>query len=135
MIAASAAAPSPLWFFARSAGFLTLALLTITVCLGVVVSMRRRSRTWPLFVTDELHRYTVLVFFTFLVVHVATVLLDPFTNFGLQDVLVPFLSAYRRIWMGLGVLAADLALALAIAGWLRRWTGYPIFRTPTTRRT
>ena len=98
------------------------------MCLGVIVSMRKRSRTWPLFVTDELHQYTVLVFFVFLVLHVVTVLLDPFTKFGIQDVLVPFLSGYRRVWMGLGVLAADLALALAIAGWLRRWTGYAVFR-------
>ncbi len=122
------APPSPVWFFARSAGFISLVLLTISVSLGIVVSLRRRSRTWPLFVTDDLHRYATLVFFVFLGLHIVTVLLDPFTKLPLSDVLVPFLSPYRRIWMGLGILAAELALALAVSGWVRRYLGYRVFR-------
>ena len=122
------AAPSPLWFFARSAGFISLAMLTASASLGILVSMRRRSRTWPLFVTDELHRYMTLVFFAFLVLHIVTVLYDPFTRFRPVDVLVPFLSPYRRAWMGLGILAAELSLALAVSGWLRGRIGYRTFR-------
>ena len=122
------AAPNPLWYFARSAGFISLAMLTASASLGILLSMRRRSRTWPLFVTDGLHRHLTLVFFVFLVLHVVTVLYDPFTRFRLVDVVVPFLSPYRRTWMGLGILAAELSLALAISGWLRDRIGYRAFR-------
>ena len=120
--------PSPVWFFARSAGFISLVLLTISVSLGILFSLRRRSRTWPLFVTDQLHSYATLVFFVFLGLHITTVLLDPFTKFNVTDVLVPFLSPYRRVWMGIGILAAELALALAISGWVRSYLGYRVFR-------
>jgi len=127
-VLALVAPPSPIWYFARGAGFVTLVLLSASVCLGILVSMRRRSRTWPLFVTDGLHRYVTLVFFAFLVFHVVTVLIDPFTKFNVTEVLIPFLSPYRRLWMGLGIVAAEISLALAAAGWLRNVVGYRVFR-------
>ncbi|MEA2682576.1 MAG: hypothetical protein QOK05_904 [Chloroflexota bacterium] len=119
---------SPLWFFARGAGFVSLVLLTISVCLGILVSMRARSRNWPLFLSDSLHGYTAVVFFVFVTLHVVTVLLDPFTKFGLTDVLVPFASTYRRVWLGLGVLALELAVAMGASVYLRRWISYRAWR-------
>ena len=128
LIPALVAAPSPIWFFARAAGFVSLVLLTVSVCLGILLTLRIRSRNWPLFLSDELHGYTALVFFVFVTLHVVTVLIDPFTKFGLADVLVPFASAYRRVWMGLGILAMELALALALSIYIRRWIGYRAWR-------
>lgn len=128
MIPALIAPPSPVWFFARGAGFVSLILLTISVCLGILVSMRVRSRGWPLFLSDQLHGYTAVLFFVFLTLHVVTVLLDPFTRFALSEVLVPFASTYRRVWLGLGVVAAELAVAMGASVYLRRWIGYRAWR-------
>ena len=122
------AAPSPIWFFARAAGFVSLLVLTTSVCLGILLTMRVRSRNWPLFLSDELHGYTALLFFVFVALHVVTVLVDPFTRFGLSDVVVPFATAYRRVWMGLGILAFELALAMALSLYIRRWIGYRAWR-------
>jgi methionine sulfoxide reductase heme-binding subunit len=128
VIPALIAPPSPIWFFARGAGFVSLILLTVSVCLGILLSMRVRSRSWPLFLSDQLHGYTALLFFLFLALHVVTVLLDPFTKFGLSDVLLPFASTYRRVWLGLGVVAAELAVAMGASVYLRRWIGYRAWR-------
>jgi len=128
LLPALVAAPSPVWFFARAAGFVSLLVLTISVCLGILLTMRVRSRSWPLFLSDELHGYTALVFFVFVVLHVVTVLVDPFTRFGLSDVLVPFATSYRRVWMGLGVLAFELALAMGLSVYIRRFIGYRAWR-------
>jgi sulfoxide reductase heme-binding subunit YedZ len=122
------APPSPLWYFARASGFVTLLLLTASVGLGIVVSRRGRSPKWPLFVTDGLHRYLSLVFLVFLSVHVLTIWLDPFTHFSLSDVLVPLSSNYRPLSMGLGIAAAELGLAIWITAYLRRWIGYWAWR-------
>jgi methionine sulfoxide reductase heme-binding subunit len=120
--------PSALWFFARAAGFVSLVLLSMTVALGIALTLRWRSQGWPTFVSDGLHRYLGTVFFVFLAVHVVTILLDPFTKFSLADVLVPFKSSYRPLWMGLGICAAELALALGLSVHLRRWIGYRAWR-------
>jgi len=120
--------PSPLWFFARAAGFVTLLLLTASVALGIVVSRRGRSARWPLFVTDELHQFVSLVFLVFLALHVVTIWLDPFTSFSISDVLVPLASKYRPISMGLGIAAAELALVIWASAYIRRWIGYRAWR-------
>jgi predicted ferric reductase len=120
--------PSPLWYFARASGFVSLILLTATVAVGLALAMRWRSVRWPLFISDGLHRYLGTVLFFFLAVHVLTLWLDPFAKFSLADVLVPFRSGYRTLWMGLGICAAELGLALAVSVHLRRWIGYRAWR-------
>jgi sulfoxide reductase heme-binding subunit YedZ len=122
------APPSPIWFFARAAGFTSLLILTASVCLGILLTLRVRSRNWPLFLSDELHAYTAVVFFVFVTLHVVTVLIDPFTRFGLADVLVPFATSYRTVWMGLGILSLELSLALGLSVYIRRWIGYRAWR-------
>lgn len=118
---ATSTAPSLLWFVARSSGMVAYLLLTATVVLGVALSRRWHSDSWPRMVVEGTHRWLTIVFFLFIAVHSVTVLLDPFTHFGLQDVLVPFGSAYRTIWLGLGVLASEMALAIALSAFVRRW--------------
>jgi predicted ferric reductase len=122
------APPSPLWYFGRAAGFVTLLLLTASVGLGIVVSRRGRSPKWPLFVTDGLHRYLSLVFLVFLAVHVVTIWLDPFTAFSPADVLIPLASTYRPLSMALGIAAAELGLAIWLSAYLQRWIGYRAWR-------
>ena len=112
MILALTQAPSPLWYFARAAGFVSLILLAFTVGLGLALTLRWRTDSWPTFISDGLHRYLATVFFVFLGIHVETLLLDPFTKFTLSDLLIPFVSTYRPFWMALGICAAELALAL-----------------------
>jgi predicted ferric reductase len=122
------APPSPLWYLGRASGFVTLLLLTASVSLGIVVSRRGRSPKWPLFVTDQLHRYLSLVFLVFLTMHVVTIWLDPFTSFSPADVLIPLASNYRPLSMGLGIAAAELGLAIWLSAYLRRWIGYRAWR-------
>jgi sulfoxide reductase heme-binding subunit YedZ len=59
-----------------------------------------------------------------LVVHIITSVLDSFAPIKLTDAVIPFVSAYRPLWMGLGALAFDLLVALVITSLLRRRIGY-----------
>jgi hypothetical protein len=45
----------------------------------------------------------------FVLVHVLTTLLDGFAPIGVLDVVIPFHSAYRPVWLGLGTVSFDLA--------------------------
>ena len=64
----------------------------------------------------------------FLVVHIATSILDGFAPIGLLDAVVPLHSAYRPIWLGLGAVAFDLMLAVTITSLVKRRIGYRTWR-------
>jgi predicted ferric reductase len=128
MILALTQAPSPLWYFARAAGLVSLLLLAATVALGLALTLRWRSPSWPTFVSEGLHRYLTTVLFVFLAIHVVTIWLDPFTKLSLVEVLVPFVSSYRPVWMALGICAFELTLALGLSVYIRNWIGYRAWR-------
>lgn len=121
-------APSVLWYFARAAGFVSLLLLAASVCVGIALALRLRSPRFPMFLTEGLHRYLSTVLLVFVTIHVVTLLLDPFARFSLADMLIPFASKYRTLWMALGITAAELTVALALSVYVRRWIGYKAWR-------
>jgi methionine sulfoxide reductase heme-binding subunit len=107
------------WFATRGAGVVSLLLLTAVMCLGITTTMRWRSPAWPRFLTAEVHRSLALLSVVFLVIHIVTAIVDPFTNLGLAAALVPFASSYRPLWVGLGVISIDLGLAVILTSLLR----------------
>jgi Ferric reductase like transmembrane component len=116
------------WDAARAGGFAAYVLLTLAVAVGLVLRNRWQSARWPRLVTNEVHGYLSLLALVFIVVHVAAVLVDPFTRFGLAEVLVPLTSHYRPLWMGLGTVALYLLLAVWISSKLRTRIGYRAWR-------
>jgi methionine sulfoxide reductase heme-binding subunit len=116
------------WVATRAAGYTAFALLTASVALGLLLSSPLRPTRWPRFATTELHRFVTLVTLVFIAIHVLVALLDSFIGFSLSDVLVPFTSNYRPVWMGLGIVSAYLAAALWASSWLQRRIGYRWWR-------
>jgi sulfoxide reductase heme-binding subunit YedZ len=64
----------------------------------------------------------------FVTVHIVTSLLDGFAPISLLDAVVPFRSAYQPLWLGLGAVAFDLLIAVALTSVLRRRFGYRTWR-------
>ena len=108
------------WDTARAGGFAAYILLSLAVSVGLVLRNRWQTPKWPRLITNELHGYLSLLALVFIVVHVLAVLVDPFTHFGLAEVLVPLVSHYRPVWMGLGIVALYLLLAVWVSSRLRR---------------
>jgi sulfoxide reductase heme-binding subunit YedZ len=119
---------SPYWFASRGAGSVSLLLLSATLVLGMAQTVRFRSTVWPRYLTIGLHRDLSLLTLAFLVIHVAASVLDPFARLGLKDALVPFASWYRPLWLGLGVVGAELSLALTVTSLVRRWLSFRLWR-------
>jgi hypothetical protein len=119
---------STAWYIARATGVVTLGFLTASVLLGILTSFRWSSATWPRFVVEFVHRNVSLLVLVFLGVHVVTVVADGFAPIRWIDTVVPFISAYRPFWLGLGALALDLLLALVITSLLRHRIGYTTWR-------
>lgn len=124
-----------LWYATRAAGLVTLVLLTASLVLGILNAGRFASRRWPRFVVQGLHRNLSLLALGCLALHVGTTVIDTYVSIGLQSAFIPFLSGYKRWWLGLGAIAADLMLVLVITSLLRQrikprlwraihWAGY-----------
>ncbi len=124
----AAALNSALWYLGRGAGVVTLVLLSLTVVLGVVTRSGRPLPGLPRFAVSGLHRSVSLLAVALLGVHVVTLTLDPKAQLRWVDMLVPFGSAWRPLWVGLGALAVDLMAALVVTSLLRERIGRRAWR-------
>jgi sulfoxide reductase heme-binding subunit YedZ len=111
------ATPNPLWFVDRSAGEVTLLLMSAVLILGIVRAAL--PRTNPV-VVEGLHRNVALLAIAFAGLHVVASIADPFARLTPFDALVPFASVYRRTWLGLGVVSAYLYVAAVLTSWPAR---------------
>lgn len=117
------------WTVARAGGFTAYILVTLSVALGLALSMQWQSaRRWPRQVNNDLHNFTTLLSLVFVMVHILAVWVDPFTRFGFAEVFIPFVSHYRPLWMGLGIIALYLGLAVALSTLIRPRIGYKMWR-------
>lgn len=112
-----------LWFATRGSGTVAFLVLTAVVVFGILGTQRLERLRIPQFLVAGLHRNLTLIALAVLGVHIGTSVADSYAPVGLKDALVPFVSAYRPIWLGLGALAFDLLLALTITSLLRTRIG------------
>jgi predicted ferric reductase len=117
------------WDVARAGGFTAYILLTLAVLVGLALSTHIQSPSrWPRLLNSELHNFLTLLSTIFLVVHVLAVWIDPFTHFGLNEILIPLASTYRPVWMALGIVGLYLGIAIGISTLLRPHIGYKLWR-------
>ena len=109
-----------LWYTTRASGIVALVLLTTSVVLGILTSVRFETRSWPRFASQDLHRRVSILAVVFVALHVTTTVSDAFAPIGWVSVVVPFTSPYRRLWLGVGTLSVDFLLAVTISSLLRQ---------------
>lgn len=112
------------WEIARAGGFVAYGLLTASVAIGLIVSLKWRSPRWTRFVTTELHRFVTLVALVFTGIHTLSVAVDPFIRLSPPEVLLPMLSHYRPLWIALGIVGTYLLLAVYASEAIRPRIGY-----------
>jgi methionine sulfoxide reductase heme-binding subunit len=117
-----------LWYTTRGAGAVSLILLSAVVVLGLLARLRVEARGWPRFLSAAVHGDLALMTLVFLVLHIVTAVVDPFTHLGLVSAVVPFGSYYRTFWLGLGTIAFELLIAIVATSLLRHHIGARTWR-------
>jgi len=125
---ASLAGQQGLWFLSRASGLTLLVACTSVLVLGTAARTGAAPGRLPRFVPAELHRNLALFTVAFLVLHVITALLDPFVTIGWAATVLPLVSGYRPLAIGLGALAVDLGGAVLLTSLLRGRLGYRRWR-------
>ncbi len=125
---AAALGPTPLWYATRASGYTALVLLSATVVVGLLTSMGQSTREWPRFVVQSLHRNLSLLVVVFLLLHIVTSVIDPFAKLSVGDAVIPFVAAYRPLWLGLGVVSCELLIAITVTSLVRHRLGWRAWR-------
>ncbi|WP_136708969.1 2Fe-2S iron-sulfur cluster-binding protein [Agromyces sp. H66] len=112
------------WYVSRASAIVAWSLLTATVLWGVLLSTRvLRAADNPAWLKD-LHRYLSGTAIVMTLVHVGSLLLDPYlrdeTGFGPVAALVPFASEFRPLPLALGIVALYLMAAVALSSLMMR---------------
>lgn len=122
------------WFAMRSSGLVAVALLTISVALGI---LGPRLAPTPRLASITVHRAASIAGSVLIAGHVVLALLDTWIALDWPAALLPGVAGWERWGVGLGALAIDLMIALLVTTatrqrWPRLWrrahlVAYPVW--------
>ena len=116
------------WLASRASGVVALALVTISVGLGLAMAGRFAKKPGANKTLVAIHEQTALAGLVAIAVHGLTLLGDPWLNPGLAGIAVPFTMAYKSAFTGLGILGGWLAALLGLSFYFRRRIGAALWR-------
>jgi methionine sulfoxide reductase heme-binding subunit len=130
-----------LWYASRATGVVSLVLLSAVMILGILVNRQGQPRGapggrpsgsalpgLPRFGVLGLHRNLSLLAVAFVAVHVITAVADSYVSISLAATVIPFVSSYEPLWLGLGAVSLDLMAAVIVTSLLRRHIGRRAWR-------
>jgi len=117
-----------LWALGRGTGITALAFMTVALFLGIATRSGRPLVMLPRFAVADVHRFASLAGTLLVVLHIALLFFDPYAQLRLVAFIVPFLGAYRPLWLGLGTLVFDLLAVVMVTSLLRHRLGVRVFR-------
>jgi predicted ferric reductase len=123
-----AASNNAFWYVSRASALTAYALLTASVCLGLLVRTRILewlAARWRWF---DLHQFTSLLALGFVGLHVLSLLGDTYIGFSLDQLLIPFASPYRPLEVAAGVIALYLLAIVTLTSLIQRDIGHRVWR-------
>jgi predicted ferric reductase len=117
------------WYVTRAAGLLGYLMIWLSTLWGLAVSSKIFDPWLERLFTFDFHEYLSLLGLGFVTLHIVVLLLDKFQPFSLLQVLIPFLSAYRPLWVGVGVITFYLSLLVTVTFYMRSRISQKTFRT------
>jgi predicted ferric reductase len=120
--------PQTSWFITRSAGFVAYLLLWFSTVYGLAVSSKIFDSLLHRAVTFDFHEFLSLLAIGFVLLHVGVLTVDHYMPYSIAQILVPFLSPYRPLWVGIGVIAFYLVLLVSVTFYIRSRIGLRTFR-------
>lgn len=116
------------WFISRSSGVVAYVMITVGVLWGLVQSGSLfRRRVSPVLALG-LHSFLNWFGLGLAALHGIILIGDGYTNIDLTKVITPFISPYRPVPVGLGIIGFYLMLLLSLSFYARSHLGQKNFR-------
>ena len=129
-LAASLLGPDPkaYWYLSRGSAFVALSLLWLSMVLGLLVT-NKIARIWPgAPAAFAIHEYVSLLGLAFAMFHAIILIGDNYIQYDLAQIIVPFASSYKPLWVGLGQVGFYTMLILSLSFYVRKQIGHKTWR-------
>jgi len=116
--------PKAYWYLSRATAFVALALLWLSMMLGLLIS-DKIARTWPgAQAAFGMHEYVSLLGLGFAMFHALILLGDRYIGYELAQILIPFAGqSYRPIWVGAGQIGLYVWAIISASFYVRKRIG------------
>jgi len=116
------------WYITRSAGIIAYLLLWLSMVWGLAVPSRIISPLIDQASTFDFHQFISLLSIGFALLHILVLTLDRYLPYSTLQILIPFLSPYRPLWVGIGVISFYIIVLVTVTFYLRARIGMGAFR-------
>ena len=116
------------WLASRASGLVALALITLSVGVGLAMAGKALRRPGLPRKLMALHEHAALGGLIAIAVHGITLLGDRWLDPGPAGIAVPFVMDSRPFYTGLGIVAGYLAAALGLSFYTRKRIGAKLWR-------
>lgn len=117
-----------LWIIGRATGMVGVILLSLAAAMGLALSMKASSPRFPRWLTTNLHRYVTILAVVVSVVHLLVLWLDTQSGLSALSLVIPFISSWNPLAVGMGVLGLEITLVVWLTTRLRDRIGYRLWR-------
>ncbi len=117
------------WFASQALGAVAIALLGISVALGLAMAGRIVRGPGIPARLKHFHEASTLVTLGLIAGHAGLLLFDGYLQPGLAGITLPFALGYRPVFTGIGIIAAWLAAILGLSYYGRRRIGAKTWRS------
>ena len=116
------------WLASRASGLVALALITLSVGVGLAMAGRAFQKPGLARRLMALHEHAALAGLIAIAVHAITLLGDTWLDPGPVGIAVPFAMDHKPLFTGLGIVGGYLAAALGLSFYARRRIGPKLWR-------
>ncbi len=108
------------WFISRASAITAYLLMFVVIfwgagmTMGFIYVIANPVEAWVI------HKYLSLAMGATLLIHILSLLYDKFINFKIFDILIPFYSAYKPLYLSLGIIGFYLLLIIIFTSLLIR---------------
>lgn len=116
------------WYISRAAGLMGYILFWLSTVWGFAISSKIFDSFLERTFTYDFHEHLSLLSIGFVLLHVIVLLWESYEPLSLTEVLIPFITAYRPFWVGIGIIAAYLTILVTVTFYIRSWISMQAFR-------
>ncbi len=116
------------WYISRASGLLAYLLVWLSTLWGFAVGSKIFDSVLNRVFAYDFHEILSLLSLGFTALHGIVLLFDHVEPLSLSGVFIPFASAYRPFWTGIGVIAFYLSVLVTVTFYIRNLISIKVFR-------